>query len=143
MILFLCTGNINRSAAAAILAGPDVASSAGTSINAAKSRPVAKRMRDELGRLGVDDARIARQRSRYVGHVDLSAYYAIVGFQPSHGRWVREVDPNLPYRSILELVPHPEWTTKVPDPAFDRDAYPAVADYIARAVARIVHGRNA
>ena len=134
-IVFLCTGNLNRSAAAhavALWCGCSSVSSAGTSRNANKRRPMAKRTRVALLAAGIPPQLITRHRSQYVGDCTLTADDLVVGFQPSHQRWVEDNAPQCKYVSFASKCSRPDWSNKIPDPAFDARIAGEVIDEIVR-----------
>ena len=134
--LFLCTGNLNRSAAAEVivrLTGAP-AQSAGSSHHARGGRPMARPMRECFAKAALDPTLASAHRSRWLGDIDLRGITRIVGFQPSHASAAALWAPDVPYSSILELAPHDTWTRKVPDPAFNPEAVTAVFAYLLRAL---------
>lgn len=133
-VLFVCTGNINRSAAAhwiAATAGFD-AESAGTSTHARTGQPMNRRMREQCSRAGLG---IPRHRSRWLGDVDVRRFDLVVGFQPSHIAAVEAQGAHA--KSILDLVAWKDWT-KVPDPQFDSALFGPVFEYLLHAVPLVV-----
>jgi protein-tyrosine-phosphatase len=133
-VLFVCTGNVNRSAAAQVVAisAGFHAVSAGTSPNAAARRPMAKQMRLTLASLGADEDLINQHRSQHVDEVD-DLFDYVVGFQESHRKWAHQTHPATPYYTMVDVVPEPKWGIKVPDPGFDRSLVAPVGAYIAHA----------
>lgn len=110
-VLFVCTGNINRSAAAVFLAqdfsGWEVK---GAALNLKSGRPMNRRMRDLLG-LNINDHRSTAISAELIEWADI-----LVGFQPSHMRQLTE-RTNKPVYNIVRWLDDGE--TKVPDPQFD------------------------
>jgi len=97
-ILFVCTGNINRSAAAEVLGrllGWDVKS---CGLNGREGRLMSPRMRE---RLGVKEFRSTSISQELVDWADV-----LVGFQPSHV-------------AALEPYGKPVYLIKIKDPHFD------------------------
>ena len=128
-VIFVCTGNLNRSAAAEVVAevyGLD-ATSAG--VSATPGRVMAKRMRDTLIERGYDPTRHRTRRWESPEPDDA----LVIGFQPSHLRAI-------PYaRSLIEFIPGATMT-KVPDPHFDSTGrlHRLVLDLIEEAMPTIV-----
>lgn len=142
-VIFLCTGNINRSAAGSVIArhyGFADVISAGTSVNAREARRMAKRTRDPLTIAGIDPYLISRHRSQYIGDLDLTKARAIIGFQPSHRQWCKEAGLDRVYHDVVGLAYHSEWSKrgKVPDPGFDRTAAEPVVQYLLKSVDEIM-----
>lgn len=142
-VIFVCTGNINRSAAGSVIAtayGHTDVISAGTSINAREARRMAKRTRDPLITAGIDPYLVITHRSQYIGDLNLINARAIIGFQPSHRQWCKEAGVDRVYHDIAELAYHPEWTKrgKVPDPGFDKSAAEPVVQYLLKSVDEII-----
>ncbi len=111
-VLFVCTGNINRSAAAVVLAqkyapGWKVK---GVALNLKSGRPMNRCMRDLLG-LDLNDHRSTAISAELIEWADI-----LVGFQPSHMRQLTE-RTNKPVYNIVRWLDDGE--TKVPDPQFD------------------------
>jgi protein-tyrosine-phosphatase len=136
VILFVCTGNVNRSAAAEAVArtGGWAATSAGVAAGASRGNRMAKRMRTAIIARGADPTVVDSHRSRHVDDVDMDGVMFVIGFQPSHQRWINEHRPGVPYGTIVDIIPRRGWPTKVPDPAFDAALVEPVAHYLAVAV---------
>ena len=113
-VLFVCTGNINRSAAAVILArnytGWEVK---GAALNLKSGRPMSRRMRDLLG-LNINDHRSTAISTELIDWADI-----LVGFQPSHVKQLTE-RTSKPVYSIVRWL---DGETKVPDPQFDSSGH--------------------
>jgi protein-tyrosine-phosphatase len=134
-VVFLCTGNVNRSAAAhavALCCGVHSVASAGTSVGARKRNRMAKRTRDPLLAAGIDKSLIEKHRSQHAGDFSFRHGDVVVGFQPSHERWASENAPNCKYVSFASRTTRPEWANKIPDPGFDASIAVAVASEIVR-----------
>lgn len=134
-IIFLCTGNLNRSAAAHAVAaccGFASVESAGTSRNARERAPMAKRTRVPLLAAGISSQFIERHRSRYAGDLTFDPTDVVVGFQPSHQQWVEENAPQCRYVSFASRCSRTDWSNKIPDPGFDASIAGAVVDEIVR-----------
>lgn len=134
-VLFLCTGNINRSAAGSVIAnayGHADVISAGTSIKARNSNRMAKRTREPLIAAGIDEKLVTAHRSQYVGDVNLGDVTAVIGFQPSHRKWCQDAGYGHIYHDAVSLAFHDEWTPKgkVPDPGFDATVADPVVQYL-------------
>ncbi len=115
-VLFVCTGNINRSAAAVILAqkysGWKVK---GAALNLKSGRPMNRCMRDLLG-LDLNDHRSTAISAELIEWADI-----LVGFQPSHMKQLLQLSrgarPHKPVYNIVRWLDDGE--IKVPDPQFD------------------------
>jgi protein-tyrosine-phosphatase len=114
-LLFVCTGNINRSAAAEVIARAKQPRwhirSAATNLKG--NNRMSKRMRLALETAGYDGSqhRSTPLTKQLCDWADL-----IIGFQQSHLDAIRAHD-HTP-RSILDWSDRTDWT-KVPDPHFD------------------------
>lgn len=134
-IIFLCTGNLNRSAAAHAVAaycGFAAVASAGTSRNARHRSPMAKRTRVPLLAAGVPAKFIERHRSQYAGDVTFAPEDVVVGFQPSHRQWVEANAPQCKYVSFASRCSRADWSNKIPDPGFNANIAGEVVDEIVR-----------
>jgi protein-tyrosine-phosphatase len=144
-IVFLCTGNINRSAAASVIANAygfaDVIS-AGTSVKAREAKRMAKRTREPLLNARIDPELVMNHRSQYIGDVDLTNVKAIIGFQPSHRQWCKEAGYAHIYHDVTDLAYHNEWSkrNKVPDPGFNAPMAAPVVRYLLTSLKRIMQG---
>lgn len=130
MILFVCTGNMFRSAAAEAIArhlGRTGVGSAGTSPHCVEQRAMPTRMRLALEAVGVEPH---PHRSRWVADVG-GAVTVALGFQPSHIVALSEL--GLPARPILDIFPANGWR-RVPDPGFDSSLCESVVEYLMAAV---------
>jgi protein-tyrosine-phosphatase len=141
-ILFVCTGNINRSAAAEVMARqlhPDwIIQSAATNLKA--NKPMSKKMRLALVEAGypkVDFHRSTALSKSLVDWADL-----VVGFQPSHLKAISDLGGN-PI-SLVEYLDLSPALTKVPDPAFDSsgDTHRFVISLIEQALPAIENRSN-
>ena len=117
-VLFVCTGNINRSAAAEVMSRvhrPEWnVRSAATNLKA--NKPMSKKMRDLLTYIGYPGPEFHRSTALTKELVDWADL--VIGFQPSHLKAVEDLG-GCP-RSLVEfLSPDREPMTKIPDPAFD------------------------
>lgn len=142
-IVFLCTGNVNRSAAAhavAICCGFNEVESAGTSIGARKQSPMAKRTRVPLMAAGIDSAIIDRHRSQHAGDFSFRDDDVVVGFQPSHEKWSKDNAPCCKYVSFSAHATRQDWSTKIPDPGFNASIASEVVSEIVRVTPGLCRG---
>lgn len=114
-VLYVCTGNINRSAAAETITRSKRprwrVRSAATNLKG--DQRMTRRMREALATAGYDGS---RHRSSPLSQELCQWADLIVGFQPSHIRAVETLGYQC--RSILDWSNKQDWT-KVPDPHFD------------------------
>lgn len=117
-VLFVCTGNINRSAAAELIARKyrpswNVRSAA---TNKKFGKPMARLMRDTLADknfVGMEEHRSTALTRELVQWADV-----VIGFQPSHLAAVEQLGKRA--RTLTEFSsPHVPKLSKVPDPHFD------------------------
>lgn len=144
-IIFLCTGNVNRSAAGSVIAnafGYHDVTSAGTSVKARETNRMAKRTREPLLTAGIDNDLVINHRSRYIGDLDLTNTKAIIGFQPSHRQWCKDAGYAHIYHDVTDLAYHDEWSkrNKVPDPGFNAPMAEPVVRYLLASMNQIMQG---
>lgn len=134
-IVFLCTGNVNRSAAAhavALACGHKNVASCGTSIGARKSRVMARRTRVPLVAAGVPAEIVDRHRSRCAADFQFTQDCVVVGFQPSHAAWAAQHAPQCRYVNFADHAVGGRWQGKIPDPGFDAVIAPEVVNVIVK-----------
>lgn len=132
-VLFVCTGNINRSAAAEMIAravAPEIETRS-AACNGEAGRSMPRRMREALADAGIP---VLPHRSTALT-ADLVAWADLtVGMQPSHLRAVAKFGGAA--RSMVEWASTP--LTKVPDPQFGGAAsFPLVVQILLDAVPRL------
>jgi len=135
-ILYVCTGNINRSAAAHVITqhafpGHEVRSAA-TNLKAGK--PMAKKMRVTMIENGIPGSHQHRSTALTADLVEWADL--VIGFQPSHLKHVAALGGSA--RSLIEWLDAD--VSKVPDPAFDSsgDTHRLVAAMILEALPKIL-----
>lgn len=134
-LVFLCTGNVNRSAAAnavAICCGFKTVASAGTSVGARKRSRMAKRTRIPLAAAGIDKRIIDMHRSTHAGDFAFHDGDIIIGFQPSHEEWAAKNATRCKYVSFAAHSTRQDWRRKIPDPGFNASIASEVVSEIVR-----------
>lgn len=138
MIAFVCTGNLNRSAAAEAIArqyGRHDVRSAGTSERATEHAPMAARMRRALVEHGIDAEWTTAHRASHIS--SLPREVVALGFQKSHLAACRAAG-FVVVEAVWEHWPLPWAWTKIPDPAFDVALCGPVVEYLLQAVPAIL-----
>jgi len=117
-VLFVCTGNINRSAAAEFMlraVHPDW-QILGAATNLKSNKPMAKKIRERLASLGY--VGMEQHRSQALTKDLINWADVVIGFQDSHLIAVATLGGVA--KSLVDYLPEESKRfTKVPDPAFD------------------------
>lgn len=142
-VLFVCTGNINRSAAAEFMlrAIHPEWQVLGAATNLKSHKPMAKKMRERLASLGYTG--MEQHRSQALTQDLVNWADLVIGFQPSHLTAVENLGGVA--KSLVDYLPGDlEFVTKVPDPAFDSSGktHVIVTELIRQALPNIKENLN-
>lgn len=115
-ILFVCTGNINRSVAAEIMLNSvfhNIAIAKSCAANGKGGNPISPKMANVLKENGFN---VLEHRSTSITAEILDWADIIIGFQPSHLKKVAELGHKA--INIVDFIPNTK-DKKIPDPHFD------------------------